>query len=74
MSRVHLGMKRPIRQFERNYRALIDLIDEIEERPPTNDKEKQDYIDRLKLEFNYTLIQLNNIKNTQIEYLEKEVS
>lgn len=73
MSRVHLGMKRPIRQFERNYRDLIDLIDEIEERPPTTEKEKQDYIDRLKLKFNYTLIQLNNIKNTQIEYLEKEV-
>lgn len=72
MSRVHLGMKRPIRQFERNYRDLIDLIDEIEERPPTNDKEKQDYIDRLKLKFNYALIQLNNIKNTQIEYLESE--
>ena len=72
MSRVHLGMKRPIRQFERNYRGLIDLIDEIEERPPTNDKEKQDYIDRLKLEFNYTLIQLNNIKNTQIDYLESK--
>ena len=72
MSRVHLGMKRPIRQFERNYRDLIDLINEIEERPPTNDKEKQDYIDRLKLKFNYTLIQLNNIKNTQIEYLESK--
>ena len=72
MSRVHLGMKRPIRQFERNYRDLIDLIDEIEERPPTNDKEKQDYIDRLKLKFNYTLIQLNNIKNTQIDYLESK--
>lgn len=72
MSRVHLGMKRPIRQFERNYRDLIDLIDEIEERPPTNDKEKQDYIDRLKLKFNYVLIQLNNIKNTQIDYLESK--
>ena len=73
MSRIHLGMKRPIRQFERNYRDLIDLIDEIEERPPTNDKEKQDYIDRLKLKFNYALIQLNNIKNTQIDYLESQV-
>ena len=74
MSRVHLGMKRPIRQFERNYNELLDLIFEIEERPPTNEKESQDYIDRLKLKFNYALIQLNNIKNTQIEYLEKEVS
>ena len=73
MSRVHLGMKRPIRQFERNYNELLDLIFEIEERPPTNKKESQDYIDRLKLIFNYALIQLNNIKNTQIEYLEKEV-
>ena len=71
MSRINLGMKRPIRQFERNYRDLIDLIDEIEERPLTTEKEKQDYIDRLKLKFNYTLIQLNNIKNTQIDYLEK---
>ncbi len=71
MSRVHLGMKRPIRQFERNYNKLLDLIYEIEERPPTNEKEKQDYIDYLKLEFNYTLIQLNNIKNTQIELLNR---
>lgn len=72
MSRVHLGMKRPIRQFERNYNELLDLIFEIEERPPMNKKESQDYIDRLKLKFNYALIQLNNIKNTQIDYLESK--
>ena len=30
MSRVHLGMKRPIRQFGNSYKELLELIDEIE--------------------------------------------
>ena len=71
MSRVHLGMKRPIRQFDKYYSKLLELIEEIEQFPPTNDLEKLLYISRLKDRFNDALIQLNNIKNTQIDYLKK---
>ena len=72
MSRVHLGMKRPIQQFEKHYNKLIELIDKIEKYPPDNELQKKLYISRLKTTFNATLVQLNNIKNTQISYLEKE--
>ena len=71
MSRVHLGMKRPIRQFEKSYKELLELIDEIEKYPPDDELQKILYISRLKERFNDCLIQLNNIKNTQIEYLKE---
>ena len=71
MSRVHLGMKRPIRQFEKHYKELLELIDEIEKYPPDDELQKTLYISRLKERFNDTLIQFNNIKNTQIELLER---
>ena len=69
MSRVHLGMKRPIRQFENSYKKLLELIDEIEKYPPDDELQKTLYVSRLKEIFNDTLIQLNNIKNAQIDYL-----
>ena len=72
MSRVHLGMKRPIRQFEKHYANLLNLIDEIEMYPPDDELQKGLYISRLKLAFNDTLIQLNNIKNAQLELLNRE--
>jgi hypothetical protein len=71
MSRVHLGMKRPIRQFEKSYKELLELIDEIEKYPPDDELQKTLYVSRLKEKFNDTLIQLNNIKNTQIDYLKE---
>ena len=71
MSRVHLGMIRPIKQFVKYYTKLLNLIDEIEMYPPNDELQKDLYIARLKLTFNDTLIQFNNIKNTQIELLEK---
>ena len=71
MSRVHLGMKRPIRQFEKSYKELLELIDEIEKYPPDDELQKTLYVSRLKTTFNDTLIQLNNIKNTQIDYLKE---
>lgn len=71
MSRVHLGMKRPIRQFEKSYKGLLELIEEIEKYPPTSELEKTLYASRLKNRFNDCLIQLNNIKNTQIDYLKE---
>ena len=72
MSKAHLGMKRPIRQFEKHYSKLIELIDEIEMYPPYDELQKELYIVRIKSTFNDVLIQLNNIKNTQISYLDKE--
>ena len=71
MSRVHLGMKRPIRQFDKYYSKLLELIDEIEKYPPDDELQKTLYVLRLKERFNDTLIQLNNIKNTQIDYLKE---
>ncbi len=71
MSKAHLGMKRPIRQFEKHYSKLIELIDEIEMYPPDDELQKTLYVSRLKERFNDTLIQLNNIKNTQIDYLKE---
>ena len=71
MSRVHLGMKRPIRQFENSYNKLLELIDEIEKYPPDDELQKTLYVSMLKERFNDTLIQLNNIKNTQIDYLKE---
>ena len=71
MSRVHLGMKRPIRQFGISYKELLELIDEIEKYPPDDELQKTLYVSRLKERFNDTLIQLNNIKNTQIDYLKE---
>ena len=71
MSRVHLGMKRPIRQFEKSYKRLLELIDEIEKYPSNNELQKTLYVSRLKERFNDCLIQLNNIKNTQIDYLKE---
>ena len=71
MSRVHLGMKRPIRQFENSYKKLLELIDEIEKYPLDDELQKTLYVSRLKERFNDCLIQLNNIKNTQIDYLKE---
>lgn len=71
MSRVHLGMARPIKQFVKHYTKLLNLIDEIEMYPPDDELQKKLYISRLKITFNDTLIQLNNIKNTQLELLKR---
>lgn len=71
MSRVHLGMKRPIRKFDENYKKLIELVYEIDMYPPDDELQKELYIARLKSTFNDTLIQLNNIKNTKIELLNR---
>ena len=64
-------MTRPIKQFGKYYTKLLNLIDEIEMYPPENEIQKDLYVSRLKTTFNDTLIQLNNIKNTQLELLER---
>ena len=71
MSRVHLGMTRPIKQFGKYYYKLLGLIEEIETYPPDDEIQKELYISRLKLTFNDALIQFNNIKNTQLELLNR---
>lgn len=71
MSRAHLGMTRPIRQFGKYYMKLLELLEEIYKYPPDDELQKELYIARLKATFNDALIQFNNIKNTQIELLEK---
>lgn len=71
MGRVHLGMARPIKQFVKHYTKLLNLIDEIEMYPPEDKLQKKLYIARLKITFNDALVQFNNIKNTQIEILER---
>lgn len=74
MSRVHLGMKRPIKQFEKSYEEFKVLIECLEIFKPKNLQEKEYMIKKVKTTFNDCLIQLNNIKNTQIDYLESEVN
>ena len=64
-------MTRPIKQFVKYYTELLNLIDEIEMYPPEDEIQKDLYVSRLKTTFNDTLIQLNNIKNTQLELLER---
>ena len=64
-------MKRPIRKFEKSYKKLLELIDEIEKYQPDDELQKDLYVSRLKERFNDCLIQLNNIKNTQIDYLKE---
>ena len=64
-------MKRPVRQFGNSYKELLELIDEIEKYPPDDELQKTLYVSRLKERFNDCLIQLNNIKNTQIDYLKE---
>ena len=59
------------KQFGKYYTELLNLIDEIEMYPPEDEIQKDLYVSRLKTTFNDTLIQLNNIKNTQIELLER---
>lgn len=65
-------MKRPIRQFETSYCTLLELIYKIEKQPPQDEEDKLLYITQVKRTFNDCLIQLNNIKNTQIDYLKEK--
>ena len=71
MSRVHLGMKRPIRQFNNSYKKLLELIEYFEREPIKIEEQREVRIQMLKERFNDCLIQLNNIKNTQLELLER---
>lgn len=71
MSRLHLGMTRPIRQFEKYYHKLLELIEEIQTYPPDDELQKELYVSRLKVTFNDALVQFNNIKNAQLDLLNR---
>lgn len=71
MSRKHLGMKRPIMQFNRALEELFEYVVSFENMPPRGDGAKEQAIKEWKQCFNNALIQFNNIKNTQIELLER---
>lgn len=64
-------MKRPIRQFEKSYKKLLELIEYFERTPIEIEEQREARMQMLKEIFNDCLIQLNNIKNTQIELLKE---
>ena len=64
-------MKRPIRQFNKSYKKLLELIEYFEREPIGIEEQKEVRMQMLKEIFNDCLIQLNNIKNTQIDYLKE---
>lgn len=72
MGKKHLGMIRPIRQFEYSYKELLKLIEYFENVSMNEEEQREVRIKMLKQTFNDCLVQLNNIKNTQIEYLKIE--
>lgn len=71
MSKKHLGMTRPIRQFNKACEEMSEYIQAFEIMPPLGDGAKEMAIKEWKDCINNVVIQLNNIKNTQIEILER---
>ncbi len=72
MSRKHLGMNRPINQFNKACNEMGEYINAFAMIPPLGEGAKQEAIKEWKQCINNVLIQLNNIKNTQIEILLKD--
>lgn len=71
MSRKHLGMKRPVKQFLKAYEELMEYVATFEILPPRGEYATQEAIKEWKECFNNALIQFNNIRNTQIELLKR---
>ena len=69
MSRKHLGMKRAVKQFDKAVSEMIDYIDTFAFLPPRGDGAKEQAVQEWKSVINDVVIQLNNIKNTQIDLL-----
>lgn len=69
MSRKHLGMTRPVRQFDKAVNEMIDYINAFNFLPPRGAGAKEHAINEWKEVINNVVIQLNNIKNTQIDLL-----
>lgn len=71
MSRKHLDMKRPINQFNKACEEMGQYIEAFNFLPPMGDGAKELAIQEWKECINNVVIQLNNIKNTQIELLNR---
>ena len=63
MSRKQLGMKRPIKQFDKAVNEMIEYIN------ARGDGAKEQAINEWKQCINNVIIQINNIKNTQIDLI-----
>lgn len=73
MSRKHLGMKRPIKQFDKAVDEMIDYINAFNFLPPRGNGAKELAIQEWKNVINNVVIQLNNVKNMQIKILNGEL-
>lgn len=69
MSRKHLGMKRPIKQFDKAVDEMIEYINAFTFLPLRGDEAKELAINEWKQCINNVIIQINNIKNTQIDLI-----
>lgn len=72
MSRKHLGMKRPIKQFNKAVEIMDEYIQAFSFLPPRGDVVKECAINEWKQVINDVIIQINNIKNTQIDLILRE--
>lgn len=73
MSRKHLGMKRPIKQFDKAVDEMIDYINAFNFLPPRGNGAKELAIQEWKEVINNVAVQLNNVKNMQIKILNGEL-
>lgn len=69
MSRKHLGMKRPIKQFNKAVEDMEAYVQAFSFLPPRGDGAKEQAINEWKQCINNVIIQINNIKNTQIDLI-----
>lgn len=69
MSRKHLGMKRPIKQFNKAVEEMSEFLQAFNCLPPRGDEAKKCAIQEWKECINNVIIQLNNVKNTQIDLI-----
>lgn len=72
MSRKHLEMKRPIKQFDKAVDEMIDYINAFNFLPPRGNGAKELAIQEWKEVINNVIVQLNNVKNMQIKILNGE--
>ena len=69
MSRKHLKMKRPIKQFNKAVDEMIVYINAFNFLPPRGNGAKELAIQEWKDVINNVIVQLNNVKNMQIKIL-----
>lgn len=71
MSKKRLGMNRAITQFNKACQEMGEYIEAFNYLPPRGDGAKAMAIQEWKECINDVVIQLNNIKNLQIQLIEK---